>query len=119
MVKETLNSLKAEEIARLRALIELRAHYPRFCVVGKRASPMARIKSEGTVAYVATNQSRREALKRFGRYAAAAPTAMVLLQPREGHARKDNGRGWGKGGKSSKGGWGKSGKWAKGGGSHY
>jgi hypothetical protein len=33
------------------------------------------------------SQTRREALKTFGRYAAVAPTAMVLLQPREGHAR--------------------------------
>ena len=32
------------------------------------------------------SQSRREALKKFGRYAAAAPTAMVLLEPRESHA---------------------------------
>jgi hypothetical protein len=41
----------------------------------------------------ATNQSRREALKRFGRYAAAAPAAMVLLQPRASHAGKSGGRG--------------------------
>jgi hypothetical protein len=34
------------------------------------------------------SQSRREALKKFGRYAAAAPTAMVLLEPRESHAAK-------------------------------
>ena len=54
----------------------------------------------------ATNQSRREALKRFGRYAAAAPAAMVLLQPRASHAGRgrgnSRGRGWvrgpGKGG---------------------
>jgi hypothetical protein len=34
-------------------------------------------------------QTRREALKKFGRYAAAAPAAMVLLQPRvsDAHAR--------------------------------
>ena len=32
------------------------------------------------------SQSRREALKKFGRYAAAAPTAMVLLESRESHA---------------------------------
>ena len=38
------------------------------------------------------SQSRREALKKFGRYAAAAPTAMVLLEPRESHAGKRNGR---------------------------
>jgi hypothetical protein len=50
------------------------------------------------------SQSRREALKKFGRYAAAAPTAMVLLEPSEGHA--------GKGKKSKRG---KRGK----GGSHY
>jgi hypothetical protein len=53
------------------------------------------------------SQSRREALKKFGRYAAVAPTAMVLLEPREGHAGKGKGKGWGKGG-----------KW-KGGDSHY
>ena len=50
------------------------------------------------------SQSRREALKKFGRYAAAAPTLMVLLEPRESHAGMRNGRmrgrnwgGWGKG----------------------
>jgi hypothetical protein len=32
------------------------------------------------------NDSRREALKRFARYAAAAPTTMILLQPSESHA---------------------------------
>jgi hypothetical protein len=52
-----------------------------------------------------TSQSRREALKKFGRYAAAAPTAMVLLQPRESHAGK---------GKRSK-----RGKRGKGGGGPY
>lgn len=31
-------------------------------------------------------RNRREALKTFGRYAAVAPTAMILLTPREGHA---------------------------------
>jgi len=44
----------------------------------------------------ATNQSRREALKRFGRYAAAAPTAMLLLQPRESLAGKGKAKGRGK-----------------------
>ena len=53
------------------------------------------------------SQSRREALKKFGRYAAVAPTAMVLLEPREGHAGKGKGKGRGKGR-----------KW-KGGDSHY
>ena len=33
-----------------------------------------------------TNETRREALKRFARYAVVAPTVMVLLQPSEGHA---------------------------------
>ena len=56
------------------------------------------------MAHAPTDQSRREALKRFGRYAAAAPTAMVLLQPREGHAGKGNGHSWGKGGRWGKGG---------------
>jgi len=51
------------------------------------------------------DQSRREALKRFGRYAAAAPTAMVLLQPTHSYAGKKGrsrgrGRGRGRGGNS-------------------
>ena len=33
--------------------------------------------------------SRREALRRFGRYAAAAPVAMVLLHPKKGGAVPD------------------------------
>ena len=33
-----------------------------------------------------TTQSRRDALRKFGRYAAVAPTAMVLLQSRPSHA---------------------------------
>jgi hypothetical protein len=49
------------------------------------------------------SQSRREALKRFGRYAAAAPTAMVLLQPRESHAGKSRKSKRGKRGKGPKG----------------
>jgi hypothetical protein len=49
----------------------------------------------------AGDQSRREALKRFGRYAAMAPTAMVLLQPRDSLAKPDK---HGKGGKGYKGG---------------
>jgi hypothetical protein len=57
-----------------------------------------------------TSQSRREALKKFGRYAAIAPTVMVLLEPRESHAGKGKGRGRG---------WGKGGKWRNGGGGHY
>ncbi len=54
--------------------------------------------TEVPAAEAATNQTRREALKKFGRYAAVAPTAMVLLQPSEGHAgwrRRGRGRGWG------------------------
>ena len=47
---------------------------------------MDAVKLDETAAGGAANESRREALKRFGRYAAAAPTAMVLLQPRDGHA---------------------------------
>jgi hypothetical protein len=38
------------------------------------------------------SQSRREALKRFGRYAAVAPTTMVLLEPRDSFAGKKRGR---------------------------
>ena len=41
---------------------------------------------ERSVADGATDQSRREALKRFGRYAAVTPTAMLLLSARSGHA---------------------------------
>ena len=47
------------------------------------------------------SQSRREALKKFGRYAAAAPTAMVLLQPSESHAGKGKKSKPGKRGKGS------------------
>jgi hypothetical protein len=51
-----------------------------------------------------SDQSRREALLRFGRYAAMVPTAMVLLQPRDSLAKPGkNGKG-GKGGKGYKGG---------------
>ncbi len=53
------------------------------------------------------NQSRREALMRFGRYAAMAPTVMVLLQSRESLAK-----GWGKGGKGHR--WGRGGRRGKG-----
>ena len=56
----------------------------------------------------ATDQSRREALKLFGRYAAAAPVAMVLLQPRESLAGKGKGRGKSRGkgkGKGKRKGW--------------
>ena len=55
-----------------------------------------------------TPASRREALKKFSRYAAVAPTAMVLLEPRASHAGKGKGWAWGKGGKKR-----------NGGGSHY
>jgi hypothetical protein len=45
-----------------------------------------------------TDQSRREALKKFARYAAVAPTAMVLLAPSVGHAgRRGGGRRGGRG----------------------
>jgi hypothetical protein len=43
--------------------------------VGKVAAP------DGMI-----DDSRREALKRFARYAAAAPATMVLLQPSESYA---------------------------------
>jgi hypothetical protein len=66
---------------------------------------MTSTNSEKTpAAQVATRQSRREALKRFGRYAAAAPTTMILLEPHESHAGKSNSRGRGKGGNRGKGG---------------
>lgn len=35
-------------------------------------------------------ESRREALRKFGRYAAIAPMTMVLLQPRDGQAKEKN-----------------------------
>jgi hypothetical protein len=62
--------------------------------------------SMGNLSDGSPSQSRREALKKFGRYAAVAPTVMVLLEPRESHARKGkgSGRGWGKGRKGRKGG---------------
>jgi hypothetical protein len=52
------------------------------------------ISEEVPAADTPTSQTRREALKRFGRYAAAAPTVMVLLQPSVGHAggRRGGGR---------------------------
>jgi hypothetical protein len=59
---------------------------------------MSTIKLEETF-----NQGRREALKKFGRYAAAVPTAMILLQPDVSHADKGRGRGWGRGGKRKRG----------------
>ena len=50
------------------------------------------------------SQSRREALQKFGRYAAAAaPMTMVLLEPRESHAARRNGGRRGRKG----GGWGR------------
>jgi hypothetical protein len=48
---------------------------------------------------VATAQSRREALKKFGQYAAVAPATMLLLNPRAAGAyRKPRPRGGGGGG---------------------
>lgn len=54
--------------------------------------------------------SRREALKNFGRYAAVAPAAMVLLEPRASHAGKGKGKALAQR---------RRGKWLKHGGSHY
>lgn len=45
------------------------------------------------------SQERREALKKFSRYAALAPTVMVLLEPRESQAGRSRG-GRGRGGDS-------------------
>lgn len=42
--------------------------------------------SEASTADAATDPGRREALKRFGRYAAVAPTTILLLSPRSGRA---------------------------------
>ena len=53
--------------------------------------------SMGTFSESQASQSRRQALKKFGRYAAVAPTVMVLLEPSEGHARKGRGKGRGRG----------------------
>lgn len=62
-------------------------------------------------------QSRREALKMFGRYAATAPAVMVLLQSRESLAGWGNGRGRGKSFGRGKGfAWGKGGRRRRGGG---
>ena len=67
--------------------------------VGNGVSPAGSVES----------QSRREALKSFGRYVGVAPTAMVLLQPRLGEAKPGNGKGWGPGGNPNKRGWGRGG----------
>jgi hypothetical protein len=37
------------------------------------------------------SQEKREALKKFARYAALAPTVVVLLQPHEGQAGRSRG----------------------------
>ena len=42
-----------------------------------------------------TGEARRAALKRFGRYAAAAPAAMVLLDAHDSHAGGSKSRGRG------------------------
>jgi hypothetical protein len=75
--------------------------------------------SETTPAGSTTNQSRREALKRFARYAAAAPTVAILLQPRDSHADRWRGGRWHRGRWHSKRGWGGGSKRGWGGGSHY
>ena len=54
---------------------------------------------ETSVAQAPSARNRREALKRFGRYAAVAPTVMILLDPSEGYAGKGKGVAWGKGGR--------------------
>jgi hypothetical protein len=51
------------------------------------------------------NEARREALKRFGRYAAVAPAAMLLLDPGSGHtypSPNDNSQGHNKKNKNKK-----------------
>ena len=63
-----------------------------------------------------SDQSRREALLRFGRYAAMAPTAMVLPQPRDSLAKPEKN---GKGGNSNKGGKGNNGGKGNSGGKGY
>ena len=55
---------------------------------------------EISMADILPDQSRREALKKFGRYAAVASTAMVLLQPRDSYAGKSRGDKGRKGGDS-------------------
>ena len=39
-----------------------------------------------------TIEARREALKQFSRYVAAAPAAMLLLEPHESHAAQRRGK---------------------------
>ena len=46
------------------------------------------------------SEARRAALKRFGRFAAAAPAAMVLLDAHDSHAGGRKGWGWGRRGRS-------------------
>jgi hypothetical protein len=55
---------------------------------------------EISMAVTLPDQSRREALQKFGRYAAVAPAAMVLLQPRDSYAGKSRGDKGRKGGDS-------------------
>ena len=52
---------------------------------GTAMEPTARSRISAVEA--GTEESRREALRKFGRYAAIAPMTMVLLQPREGQAK--------------------------------
>jgi hypothetical protein len=47
----------------------------------------APIPSPGQIAPDADKEARRDVLKRFGRYAAAAPTVMLLLASRAGQAQ--------------------------------
>lgn len=55
----------------------------RSCAAKQRATDASAEHPE-----IDVDRSRRDALKTFGRYATAAPTAMLLLSPREGRAQK-------------------------------
>ena len=64
-------------------MLECESHFP-----SPQTDVMMRpMETETSATEVETRESRREALKRFAQYAAVAPSAMVLLEPREGHAQ--------------------------------
>lgn len=70
------------------------------------------LRSHGTAESTTATEdrSRRDVLKRFGRYAAAAPAAMLILGPRPGQAHHKQWHatppGWFRNGKASDGGYG-------------
>jgi hypothetical protein len=66
----------------------------------EKGAMMRSEESVTSLAEAAIHESRREALKKFARYAAVAPTAMVLLEPRVGRAHHKPGHTRGGGGGS-------------------